>query len=253
MDYRKLGNEVTSRSDAEVAAGIDTRDLLTRRLPGMGPKWDIHLPAFLTAPALARLLWLDSVYRTALNVPGCAVEFGSQWGASLNTFLLLKQIHEPWNAARRLLSFSTFEEGFQSADAQDGHAVKVGDYAVASGWQQELESLLHSHELRSPLRPGSNFEVIPGDARLTFPDYLARHPELIISHAHFDMDVYGPTRDVLRLVLPRMPRGAVLIFDELNCPSFPGETVAVEEVLGISRLNLRKSPFQPYSCYAVIE
>lgn len=50
-----------------------------------------------------------------------------------------------------------------------------------------------------------------------------------------------------------MPKGAVLIFDEINCPSFPGETRAVIEVLGAHGLALRKSTFQPYSAYCVIQ
>lgn len=252
MSYRKLGNEFSSRSDSELKASPELRQLLLGSLEQMGPKWDIHLPVFLTAPSLARMLWLDTVYRKAIEVPGCLGEFGSQWGASLNVFLLLKQIHEPWNASRRILSFSTFGEGFKSADAQDGAAVNVGDYSVADDWETKLKSILKSHALRSPIGAEANFEVNPGDARETFRAYLQAHPELVLSHVHFDMDVYAPTRDLLALCLARMPKGAILIFDELNCPPFPGETVALEEVLGIAKLALRKSPFQPYSAYAII-
>jgi hypothetical protein len=252
MNIRKLGNEVSARSEAEVAASAVLKSLLLESVPRMGAKWDIHLPTFLTAPSLARLLWLDTVYRKALEVPGCLVEFGSQWGASLNAFLLLKQIHEPWNAGRKVFSFSTFGEGFKSADAQDGAAVKVGDYGVAESWEVKLRDILRSHAARSPLGPEANFEVIPGDARETFRAYLEAHPELILSHVHFDMDVYAPTKDLITVCVSRMPKGAVLIFDELNCPPFPGETVALQETLGVANLALRKSPFQPYSAYAII-
>jgi hypothetical protein len=252
MDHRKLGKEFSSRSDQDISSSAELRQLLVESVGHMGPKWDVHLPVFLTPPSLARMLWLDVVYRKAIEVPGCLVEFGSQWGASLNVFLLLKQIHEPWNAGRRILSFSTFEEGFKSVDPKDGSGVAVGDYGVAANWEKSLTQILNSHALRSPLGAGQNFEVIAGDACATFQAYLESHPEIILSHVHFDMDVYKPTRDLLAVCLKRMPKGAVLIFDELNCPSFPGETTALQEVLGISNLALRKSPFQPYSAYAVI-
>ncbi|HEY3857323.1 MAG TPA: crotonobetainyl-CoA--carnitine CoA-transferase [Verrucomicrobiae bacterium] len=252
MSYRKLGTEFTSRTNSEIEALGESRQLLLDYVEQMGPKWDVHLPLFLSAPSLARMLWQDIVYRKALDVPGCFVEFGSQWGASLNVFLLLKQIHEPWNAGRRILSFSLFQEGFRSVDAKDGASVAAGDYRVANKWEEKLRDILKSHSARSPLGPDQNFEVIPGNAPKTFRAYLKEHPEIILSHVHFDMDVYKPTRDLIAMCKDRMPKGAIMIFDELNCPSFPGETVALDETLRISNLSLRKSPFQPFSAYAII-
>jgi hypothetical protein len=252
MKYRKLGSEFTSRNDSEINASDELKQVLLQNLDQMGPKWDTHLPVFLSAPALARMLWQDLVYRKAIEVPGCLVEFGSQWGASLNVFLLLKQIHEPWNAGRRIISLSIFDEGFKSVDPKNGSRVAVGDYRVATKWEENLRHILKSHSLRSPLAPDQNFEVVPGDACKTFRAYLEAHPEMILSHVHFDLDLYMPTRELLTICLSRMPKGAVLIFDEINCPSFPGETLALQEVIGISKLSLRKSPFQPFSAYAII-
>src|SRR6185437_11043244 len=130
MGHRKLGNEFSSRSDAEISSSSKLRTLLKENIESMGPKWDIHLPVFLSPPSLARILWLDTVYRKAIEVPGCLVEFGSQWGASLNVFFLLKQIHEPWNAGRKIISCSTFAEGFKAVDPKDGSEVAAGDYSV---------------------------------------------------------------------------------------------------------------------------
>ncbi len=253
MTYQRTQHEFTARKEEELAAGDELNALLTRTLPILGRKWDNHLSAFLTAPSLARILWLDSVYRLAIEVPGRIVEFGSQWGASLNTLMLLKMIHEPWNASRQIISFSTFEQGFVSVDSKDGPGSQVGDYAVAQGWQHALERILEIHAARSPIGAKENFQIVEGDVRETFARWLEENPEALISHAHFDMDVYEPTRDMLQLVLPRMPKGAILVFDELNCPSFPGETRAVMEVLGVAGLALRKSSYQPYSAYCVIE
>jgi len=250
--FNRVGNEFTSRSEDEISSGNGMMLLAINSLAQFGPKWDVHLPVFLTAPALARLLWFDTVYQKAIDVPGQIVEFGSQWGASLNTFLLLRMIREPWNAGRMINSFSTFEEGFLSLVDKDGGISQKNDYAVARGWDEKLTTILQTHAERIPAG-SSHFKIMNGDAMITFPKWLAENPEALISHAHFDMDVYEPTREVLKLCLTRMPRGAVLIFDELNCPSFPGETRAVQEVLGISGIALKKSQFQPYSAYCVIE
>jgi hypothetical protein len=44
-----------------------------------------------------------------------------------------------------------------------------------------------------------------------------------------------------------------LVFDELNCQHFPGETLAVREVLGLSKLALHCFPHQPYCSWAIWE
>jgi len=48
-------------------------------------------------------------------------------------------------------------------------------------------------------------------------------------------------------------QGGVVVFDELNCKNFPGETLAVMEVFGLSKLKLRKTKFDPWISYAIIE
>ena len=69
--------------------------------------------------------------------------------------------------------------------------------------------------------------------------------------AIFDMDVYKPTKDVLEAILPRLIKGSVLVFDELNCPHFPGETIALIEVLGLKNLKLHRNPHQPYCSWLI--
>ena len=81
----------------------------------------------------------------------------------------------------------------------------------------------------------------------------AENPHAIIALAMFDMDVYRPTKDVLEHIVPRLTKGSVLYFDELNCPEFPGETIAVMETLGLGRLRLQQDPHQPYAAWAVYE
>jgi hypothetical protein len=92
---------------------------------------------------------------------------------------------------------------------------------------------------------------VKGDVSATLPDWLEKNPQAVVSMAIFDMDVFKPTRDALELVLPRLTRGSLLVFDELNCPHFPGETRALDEIVGIGNLRLRRFPHQPYCAWAV--
>jgi predicted O-methyltransferase YrrM len=66
-----------------------------------------------------------------------------------------------------------------------------------------------------------------------------------------DRDLYEPTKAALEAVLPRLTAGSVLVFDELNHPEYPGETQAVQEVLGVNRLRLRRSPNLTFGSWAV--
>jgi hypothetical protein len=69
--------------------------------------------------------------------------------------------------------------------------------------------------------------------------------------AIFDMDVYKPTKDVLQKIIPRLTKGSLLVFDELNCQQFPGETSAVQEVLGLNNLKLHRHQHQSYCAWAI--
>ena len=61
-------------------------------------------------------------------------------------------------------------------------------------------------------------------------------------HLHPE-NVYEPTKVALEHLVPRMPKGAILFFDELNDGSWPGETAAVMETVGISNLRIQRLPF----------
>jgi hypothetical protein len=93
--------------------------------------------------------------------------------------------------------------------------------------------------------------LIKGDASETIDGWLENNQHAIVAMVIFDMDVYKPTRDVLKKIIPRLTKGSLLVFDELNCPHFPGETRAVDEIIGLNNLSLRRFPHQPYCSWAV--
>ena len=95
------------------------------------------------------------------------------------------------------------------------------------------------------------FSLIKGDATETIDRWLDDITHAIISLAIFDMDLYEPTLKVLQKIVPRLVRGSVIAFDELNCKYFPGETQALDEALGLNNLRLRRSPLHPYCAWAV--
>ena len=248
---QKVAGEFTQRSGAEADNDARLHDLAARRSAagGFGAQWNHHSTVFLKRQVLSRILYQDQLYRRILNVPGVVCEFGVHWGATMAALCNLRGIYEPYNHSRKIVGFDTFG-GFVDVDAEDGGHSAKGDYATSQGYEAELDEILALHETFSPISQIRKFELVKGDVTHTFPRWLDDNPHAIIAMAIFDMDVFRPTRDALQAVLPRLTKGSMLVFDELSCPHFPGETTAVMEVLGLNGLRLERSPHQPYCAFA---
>lgn len=211
-----------------------------------------NLGLYLTRQSLSRLLLMRTLYEMIVPVHGVIMEFGVRWGQNLALFSALRGIYEPFNYNRRVIGFDTFE-GFPSVDEQDGAAARAVNYGVAGGWKAELEAILAFHEQNAPIPHKRKFELVQGDANVTVPAFLERHPETIVALAYFDFDLYRPTKTCLEAIMPHVTKGAVIAFDELNCPEFPGETLAVREVLGLSRYAIRRDPSNPLVSYIIVD
>lgn len=201
--------------------------------------------------ALSRLLHLDRIYQLILDVPGVICEFGVHWGASFTTLLNLRSIYEPFNVSRTVVGFDTFE-GFVGASESDP-GWREGDFPSFTGYDELLSEIAGIHESLAPRNDVRKFELVKGDVRETLDPWLDANPHAVIALAILDLDLHEPTQHVLQRILPRCTRGSVLVFDELSCPDFPGETRAVMEELGLGSLRLRRSRFTTYPAWAVIE
>ena len=202
---------------------------------------------------LKRQMFFADLYQQILNVPGIIVEFGTRWGQNLATLQSLRAILEPYHHRRRIVGFDTFE-GFPSVSPQDGtsDAATTGAYSVTEGYDEYLHQLLTLREQQSPLSEVQKFEVIKGNASETFAQYLDDHPETIVAMAYFDMDLYQPTVDCLKLLQGRLTKGSIVGFDELNHAAFPGESLAVKDVLGLDSVQLRRSSWSADESYFVV-
>ena len=95
--------------------------------------------------------------------------------------------------------------------------------------------------------------LVKGDITQTIPDYLRDNPHTVISLLYLDCVVYEPTKTALKYFLPRMPKGSIIAFDELNSHLWPGETIAVVQELGLSeRKEINRFPFASFLSYTII-
>ena len=213
-----------------------------------------NLGLFLNRQTLSRIVYMNELYQKILDVPGIVIEFGVRWGQNLALFSSFRGMYEPFNYSRKIVGFDTFA-GFPAVAPQDGsdRVATVGGYAVTQGYASYLDSVLTYHENESPLSHIRKYELVVGDATVTLENYLGEHPETIIALAYFDLDLYEPTKKCLALIRDHLTKGSVLGFDELNHSTFPGETIALKEAIGLERYRLRRLTLNPFSTYLVIE
>jgi len=209
-----------------------------------------NLGLFLTRQTFSRIDLMRKLYKKIIPVTGVVMEFGVRWGQNLALFSNFRGMYEPYNYNRKIIGFDTFT-GFPSVNEEDGDLVKKGDYSVTNEWANQLEQILEFHNKNSPIGHKNKYELIKGDATITINEYLKNNPETIIALAYFDFDLYKPTKICLEKILPHFTKGSVVAFDELNCPEFPGETIALKEIIGLNNIALKRDLNNPLVSYFV--
>ena len=208
--------------------------------------------------SLARFAVRYELFQRALEVKGSIVECGVRQGGGLMAWAKLSSTLEPFAIHRRVIGFDTFE-GFPALSEQDRAAPgaatterRVGGWRPEHDVYGELGELSELFDRGRILGRHPKIELVRGDACQTIPAYVEANRHLLVALLFLDFDLYAPTRVALEQLLPRMPKGAILAFDEVNSAYWPGETEALLECLDLKRLRLRKFPFDPNVAWAVL-
>jgi len=241
------------RSDAE----RDEPALVQALFDGNPSSWATKIenfPKYVRRQNLTRFLALYELFKLNLPVKGSVVECGVNHGFGLMTWSKLSALLEPVNLTRRIYGFDTFE-GFPGVSDQDRSAgsmhVRAGD--LRADVYEELTELIAIQDATRFLGHVPKTFLVRGDATVTIPAFVRENPHPVVSLLFLDFDLYEPTHAALTHFLPRMPKGAVLAFDELDNPLWPGETIAMLEEHAKRRLRLERFSFDPYIGYAILD
>lgn len=222
--------------------------------PGNWEKKMENFPKYVRRQNLTRFMALYEIFKLIRNVKGSIVECGVFDGFGIMTWAKISAIMEPVNLTRRIYGFDTFE-GFPSISDKDcsitSNHVKEGDLYANS--YDELNELININDSTRFLGHIPKIELIRGDATKTIPKFIESHPHLLVSLLFMDFDLYEPTRIALEKIIPRMPRGAVIAFDELDNPLWPGETQALVDVFKGRMPRIERLEFDPYIGFTVLD
>jgi len=252
MKNTELGN-ISFESNEESQAREEFVKLF-RECPIPDSEILANLGLFLNSKNLSRILFMNHLYQQVIDVQGIIMEFGTRWGQNSSLFSALRGIYEPFNRHRKIVAFDTFK-GFPEITEKDGNSklMRVGADSVSNDYAKYLTKVLELQEKDNPLSHIKKFELVAGDATVEIDRYLKAHPETIIALAYFDFDVYKPTRKCLEAIRPHLVKGSVLGFDELNDPDSPGETIALNEVLGLTNVRLKRFRYASRVSYFILE
>lgn len=203
--------------------------------------------------ALSYFLARNEIFKEIIQLHGSVFDFGSYRGGSLFTWLQLASCYEPYNHLRKIVGFDSFK-GFSSLDTNDhgGNSnftlKREGGMAFSTG-KEEIDSGIRLHDLNRPLGHVPKASIVTGELPDSFAMYLEEHPETIVALANFGLGLYLPTLEVLKLLKPRLIKGSVLVFEDLNQEMWPGETKALFEVFSPSEISLLRFPYSPHLSY----
>jgi len=206
---------------------------------------------------LARFLVQYELFKKILHVKGSIVECGVYKGGGVLSWAKISDILEPYNFLRKIYGFDTFE-GFPSVSPIDNFGEmakdvsKIGYLKLDYDVQVELEKCIVKYNSERLLNHQEKIHLFKGDANETIPKFLDNNPHVLVSLLYLDFDIYTPTLTAIKNFISKMPKGAIIAFDELNDAKFPGETSALLECLDINKYNIEHFPWEPHISWLTI-
>jgi hypothetical protein len=212
-------------------------------------------PKYASRRSMGRFLARYEIFKKVLPIHGSIVECGVYAGSGLMTWAKLSSIIEPFNHNRKIVGFDTFE-GFPSVTIEDVETGTQPQLKKGGVHGASIENVFEAVKIFDANRPLSHIpkiELVKGDVCVTAEEYLKNNPHIVVSMLYLDMDIYAPTKKALEVFLPKIPKGGLICFDELNNKDYPGETIAACETVGINNLRLERTNLDPHICFTVME
>ncbi|WDI32487.1 macrocin O-methyltransferase [Hyphococcus flavus] len=213
-----------------------------------------NFPVFATRQEITRFIEAYEFYNLIRTTPGCIIECGVASGFFLMAMAHFCAIFEGYHYTRRIIGFDTFE-GFTEPSPEDlssgaAHLKKGG---LKFETHDLLQRAIELYDGNRPIGHIPKVELVKGDMSKTLPEFIESNPSLIVGMLHLDVDLFEPTKNTINLLMERIPKGGVIIFDEPNHKDYPGETIAMMQTVGIPNLRLERLPISTMAAYARVE
>ena len=204
--------------------------------------------------SLARFLVYYELFKKQLGIKGSIVECGVHQGGGVMSWAKLSTTLEPYNFHRKIIGFDTFSGIPKISEIDKKYKYsKKGLFSEKFNTYNELKQAIKEYDKNRYIKHVPKIELVKGDAVKTIPKYVKDNKHLIISLLFLDFDIFEPTSVALKYFLPRMTRGSILAFDEINNENWPGETMALLEKHNINKLKIKNFTSEPHMSYLEIK
>jgi hypothetical protein len=215
-----------------------------------------NFPKYVRRQRLSRFLARYELFKLQMGVKGSIIECGVQHGGGLLAWAKLSEALEPYAIHRRVFGFDTFN-GFPRLHDHDvaGSLTvhhKPGGFHAGYDVYTELGHVIEEFDEERYLRQFQKVFLVRGDAQSTIPAFVREHPYVLVSLLFMDFDLYEPTRIALETFVPRMSKGSILAFDEVNNDCWPGATQALLETVDLRKHTINKFSMDPNIAYIVL-
>lgn len=201
---------------------------------------------------LERIFLFKDLYEKILQIPGSILELGVQF--SPNIFLLqeLRKSLEPYNVSRRIIGIDTFS-GFPNylTDEEKKRKIKTKGFSVPKKFYKDLSNLLNIiYEDVSLIHPKP--EIFQGKSEVVLKNILKKDSSILFSLVIFNMNLFKPTNQCLKIIYENLQKGTILFFNEFGCKQYPGETKAVMQFFKKKKIKINYRQGVTYGAYIVI-
>jgi len=209
-------------------------------------------PKYARRQQLKRFLAFYELFKKILPLKGSIVECGVFRGFGLMSWAKLSALLEPENLTRRIYGFDTFA-GFPALSVKDKNRnTRTFRGDLKSNSFDELTELIKLYDLDRFLGHIPKVNLVKGDIAKTVPKFIRNNPHILVSLLFIDCDLFRPTEVALKTFLPRMKKGSILAFDELDNPQWPGETLAMLKIMAGTKYKIQRFEWDPYIGYIVL-
>jgi len=204
-------------------------------------------PLFIRRTWLKKFLAHFELFRMIKDCPGDIVELGVFRGLSLVSFALF---NEYFASQERVIHGVDNFSGFNGITEHDGAKYDVPKFSGGFSPESFYEELVAIIETFNATAVKTKIELHQGHVEDIVPSLVETCSRIAL--AHFDVDLYLPTKAGLEHVYPKLISKGVLVFDEYGQMEWSGETKAVDEYFQGKDLTLKKFCWQPApAAYAV--
>jgi len=216
----------------------------------------LHFTKYARRQELARFMVQYELFKKVQNIKGSIVECGVHLGGGLLAWAKIAETLEPYNFLRKIFGFDTFS-GFpsiskkdifpdKSTNSENKKVARKGHLKPAHNTLAEMQMCIENFNSNRLLNHQEKIILVKGNAVATIPKFIKTNPHLLVSLLYLDFDLYEATKVAMKSFIPRMPKGSIIAFDELNDQKWPGETIALLESLNINNFKLQSFPFEPH-------